>query len=69
MRLALLLRHCGRGVSEKLTRAMKNPRGQDAKRNTPELIVIGELQSKDEPTATRPLYFHILVGQLHLALL
>jgi hypothetical protein len=62
MRLASLPRHHGRGVSVKLTRAMKNPQGQDPKRNTPELIVVGELQSKDEPTATRPLCFHILVG-------
>ena len=66
-RLASILRHHGRGVSVKLTRAQKNHQGQDAKRNAPELTVGGELQRKGEPTATRPLCFHILVGRLHLA--
>jgi hypothetical protein len=69
MRLASLPRHRGRGVSVKLTRAMKNPQGQGIERNTPELIVVRELQSKDEPIVTRPLCFHILVGRLHLDLL
>ena len=67
LRLASLPRHRGRGVSVKLTRVQKNHQGHDAKRNAPELTIGGALQSKDEPVVTRPLCFHILVGQLHLA--
>jgi hypothetical protein len=66
MRLASLPRHHGREVSVKITRAQKNHQGHDAKRNAPELTVDGELQRKDEPTVTRPLCFHILVGRLYM---